>query len=466
MPKRNSLGKLEMSMSSDSVKKPLYRRPLFWVVCLILLPVAVYGTMWASTAWSVNQKLDELRAAGLPTNTSELNDFYVVPEGQTDTTEIWMAAIRSVAVLVEEPAAERLPFIGRGEPPVATEDWPELSAAREFLASATDQLALIHEAASAGGAVRFPVDFSAGVATDLPNTELSRSVVRLLVLDAHVNARGGNAEIALQDIIAVFTLSDILQSEPSLLSQLFRLANYSTGCHAVQNILPVCDWNDSQLARLQSAISIADFKHSLQNAMLGERAIVLSAIDESPLMFLHPSNKKQALELFERTTEAADLSWSQSIEHHKNVAAVQSKNKTGWIRLSTLVADLLAPATARVTTSMTRAAGKQNSAITAIAVVRYRLQNGSLPEVLTALVPEQFPAGTAPLSQWMTDPFNDETLRYSKSDKAVTIYSVGSNRTDDDGDLEAERATPLDVGVRLTLQRPDQGSGTTAPAER
>jgi len=45
---------------------------------------------------TADRQLAEIRAAGLPTNAAELNDFYRVPDDVTDTTDLWVAATRSV----------------------------------------------------------------------------------------------------------------------------------------------------------------------------------------------------------------------------------------------------------------------------------------------------------------------------------------------------------------------------------
>ncbi len=76
-----------------------------------------------------------------------------------------------------------------------------------------------------------------------------------------------------------------------------------------------------------------------------------------------------------------------------------------------------------------------DAARTGLAVERYRLAKGRLPETLTDLVPEYL--GSVPL-----DPFDGAALRYQPLAKGFVVYSVGRDGWDDGGlrpDLARER---------------------------
>lgn len=62
----------------------------------------------------------------------------------------------------------------------------------------------------------------------------------------------------------------------------------------------------------------------------------------------------------------------------------------------------------------------------AVAVERFRLDHGKLPDSLGDLVPNYLHA--IPL-----DPFNDQPLRYGRTDNGFVAYSVGTNLIDDQG---------------------------------
>ena len=61
-----------------------------------------------------------------------------------------------------------------------------------------------------------------------------------------------------------------------------------------------------------------------------------------------------------------------------------------------------------------------------LAIERYRLANGKLPDQLTDLVPTFLPSVP-------TDPFDGKPLRYKTLPKGYVVYSVGDDREDNGG---------------------------------
>jgi len=75
-----------------------------------------------------------------------------------------------------------------------------------------------------------------------------------------------------------------------------------------------------------------------------------------------------------------------------------------------------------------------------LAIQRYRLATGNLPDTLDALVPTYIDAVPE-------DPFDGRTLRYEKLETGFVVYSVGEDRRDDGG-----------------KERLPRGKGTKAPS--
>lgn len=61
-----------------------------------------------------------------------------------------------------------------------------------------------------------------------------------------------------------------------------------------------------------------------------------------------------------------------------------------------------------------------------LAVERYRLARGALPETLRDLVPTYIP-------DVPSDPFDGKPLRYKRLERGYVIYSVGPDGNDDGG---------------------------------
>lgn len=82
-----------------------------------------------------------------------------------------------------------------------------------------------------------------------------------------------------------------------------------------------------------------------------------------------------------------------------------------------------------------------------LAVERFRRQHGCLPDTLDATVPAYLP-------EVPVDPFSGGPLKYLVAERAFTVYSVGENRTDDQGSaalwrFENERPKKQDIGFRI-----------------
>ena len=138
---------------------------LLGLAVLLGVGVALIGIPWYRTAARVSAELAALKAQGLPTTAAEVNDFYRVPEGVTDTTELWLAANTAVKSANLNSLGADLPIVGNGPTPIPPPgaSWPELEASRALVERLSGPFAAIRRAAAAGGQVRFPVDFSAGL---------------------------------------------------------------------------------------------------------------------------------------------------------------------------------------------------------------------------------------------------------------------------------------------------------------
>ena len=103
---------------SEDDSRPFYRRRLFqFVAGVFLLAIGAVTVAWLVRKSEVDSRLAALRAQGQPTTVSELNDFYRVPDGVADTTDLWVMAIDSAASANLSVQTADLPFVGKGNPP-------------------------------------------------------------------------------------------------------------------------------------------------------------------------------------------------------------------------------------------------------------------------------------------------------------------------------------------------------------
>lgn len=121
-----------------------------------------------------------LRASGSPLSGEELNDFYRVPAGETDTTQLWLNATRQVETDAFNQKVIRLPMFGPGPmPALPGVEWPQLDECRTALTTTLGaEMKAVRIAVAAGGRVRFPVDFRDGVGAELTDTARMRFLIR------------------------------------------------------------------------------------------------------------------------------------------------------------------------------------------------------------------------------------------------------------------------------------------------
>lgn len=422
-----------------------------WVMFLIVvwLPIliafGIFCLWWWNTSSAVSEKLAELRAAELPTNLRELNEFYQVPDGVEDKTNLWTAAFDSIERADLRTRGQGLPFIGIDASPVPPlgEIWPQLEAAQTLLEELQPEMQIIHAAGASSGRYR---SLERQTLFDLRHDlHLAGDAARLLQLDAHVAAHLQDDTRVLQDLRSLLSLRDALCGEVTLLGLHVCNAFHAQGCVLIEEFLPHLDWRDSELVELQEMLRTADFQQNLLIALQGERSLSLTEADQFPF-FVSP-NKLEVLKTYDRVFNATANSPLEAIHEIRTmddeVDAISDNDPrifSQFVAASTVVSMKYGILSALQQTV------RQRSLIAILAAQRHRLRHGELPNSLAEIDEDLL---TLPVESFI-DPFTGEALRFKNADVGITIYSVGSNLVDDDGSCEIpERGDSLDIGATL-----------------
>ena len=441
---------------SDSSPRSLRRR-IWLIIGIVVAGLIAAGLFWLFDTSALDRELATLRSQGLPTNATELNAFYSVPAGVTDTTELWIEAVSAVTAANINQRAAQLPVVGTGPTPVPEpgNEWAEQEACRSVLKQLNQEFQEILHAADAGGMARFPVDFSGGANTLLPHAQETRTISRLLTLDAHVHAHDGEYQQVLRDVTAIFAVSDALSGEPTLISQLVRIAVHSSGCHLAVQMLSYSRWNEEELTNLQMAIGNARFRQEMLNAFHGERVIFLTSggvgsLSVGTVVLFRDANALKALELFRLSTDGLAESWPEALRKQQEIdTQIKTMAGSALSKLKYMTVMLMFPSVRPGVIAGARAEARQNCAIAIIAAQRYRQQHGKLPKSL-ADISAMIPGDPDERSSRLTDPFDGLPLRFKSEDNRLLIYSVGDNMTDDGGILDGE-GFPLEGDLGYTI---------------
>ena len=240
---------------------------------------------WRSAAKSdVEAKLAEIRAAGRPAGGEEANEFYRLPDGVADTTDLWLEAVEPFDGSTFDAEVEDLPFVGSSEDevPPPGQPWDKLDAAEAILAKYAPSLDLMHEAAAKQGAARFPVDFNEGYLIILEHVDMLRKGTQMFQLEARVAAHRGDAAAVADSLFAIHEAGESLRFEPIMVSHLVRAAMAGVVCEELNALLPHVDFSDAQLQSLGTELADVEFHPGVHRAIIGERGIGIE-------VFLNPA---------------------------------------------------------------------------------------------------------------------------------------------------------------------------------
>jgi len=413
----------------------------------LLMLVSCLGVVgWRSAAARrADNMLAEISERGEPVTAAELNAYYVLADGTVDTTELWVAAMAPLDGAAFSADAGDLPVVGtsNAEIPPPGQPWAELEDVEALLAKYAQTMEQLHRAADQGGAARYDLNFEDGFAMLLEHVQTLRGGARMLSLEAHVRAHRGDSHGAAESLHAINMLGKSLEHEPVMVSQLVRIAVGGVSTDLFRRLLPQVEFSDADLQRLSEDYRATRYNEGFRRSLLGERTVGIQAFrnpagDEAvggelphPLLGLNPNEDLcQYLALMEKMLAAAQKPTPQARKDlgqvKQDLAAVSSSPLS---RIRYPLTTLLLPALDAALEAAARGNGLNDSAITAIAIERYRRDRGQIPDDLQQLVPDFLPAVP-------TDPYDGKPIRYVVKEDEYLIYCIGRDDVDDGGQGE------------------------------
>jgi hypothetical protein len=423
------------------------------VVAMILLVVAL-GWSWYLVANGRAQKelaAEEarIRARGIALTTVELNEKYQALPGDFDAGRDLIAALAvssdpNVAKLVKP-----LPIVGEGpDIPALIEDWPLQAGTEEYLAMHARFLALIEEHTAKKTNVRYAVDLTPGVYTQLHHVQTLRHGSRVLTLQMHVDLRHGRIDEAIGRIEQDVFLAETLRNEPFLVAQLVRIAIIGIGLNNLKYLLENATLTDEQLARLQLVFRQVDMQQGLDTGFQGELAMgytatswpigpLMSGAAQSPLSNeeiarlakqprRNPADAALMLKFYRRLLEAGDESLAQASDEADAIGDEMLQLQGSHRKVFYMHTLLTFPAVKSGINAFQRTSASCQAADTCLAALRFRQAKQQWPDTLAQLVPEYLPAIP-------TDPYTGKPMVFKATDQEFKVYALGENKTDDGG---------------------------------
>ena len=300
----------------------------------------------------------------------------------------------------------------------------------------------------------------------MPDLSNIRVGAFLLKLEAILHAENGKPEEVVDSIESTFGLANSLSKEPILVSQLVRIACQALAVSALEHAINRTEFTDEQLVELSQVIVSAEDASAMSRAFVGERCAglsifktpspkILKLIDggSSSLGVVGIALYKFAgladmdaaiyLDIMNDYVEVFKLP---SEQRQKAAGDINARyEKTSKIHI---LMNMIMPALSRVTAIDVRNVAQLHTARVGLAVQRYRLATGNLPDALADLVP-------AYLDAVPKDPFDGKELKYKKLETGFVVYSIGEDGSDDGGKERPRERTspPAQWDVTFIVQR-------------
>lgn len=454
-----------MSMTAPLTRRRLWMRLRFPVGLLLTIGVGLLGCAWL-LARNLQAAINDLDRREPGWNTI-LNEPRTVPVDQNAalrvidgarkikrTTLAWGSAAEGLGLAAFGREAEQnLDRIGAAHL-LSPMQFQETRSALNLGADALRDVRSIDRLPDG----RFPIGWSDdGYQRIVENVEAARMITLLLRYDSLVQAQEGNLSGALHACRLALLAGQAIGDEPSL-AQRERIWCRRNAMQILLRTLAQGEAADTDLAAVQSMLVAEEKQPLLVWALRGERANLhrqALAIESGAKTWFAGARKPPAAgalnsvmrvalqlphaELLEYMTELIDMAEVPISQQGAAFAEIQWRFKEKpWSEWMTRHWQM-----ERTIGFFQRSQTYLRCCEAMIAVERFRRQNQRWPQALTELVPRF-------LTELPRDPFDDQPLRFLRTNDGVIIYSIGPDQKDNGGTLTDNPASNgVDVGTQL-----------------
>jgi hypothetical protein len=396
-----------------------------------------------------HQRIEAIRAAGYPATPKEHDAWYVWSQSGENAAH-WI--LGAAAMHQESPQEDRsrlqrlLSLQDRARPHPAEPLTPELMNLLESYLRTNAQAVESLHGATVIQECRYPMDLSDGPRTAMPHIPEVSKCVRLLCLEAILQAEQGDPNRATEAITSAVHVAESLAEEPVMISHMLRLSGLLSAAAALERFLNRVEPTNRQLEALDRALRRPNLRQGLLRALVGDRSMMYplfdrpQALDRQVFDHLPPGSLLEAycalglaaregaiyLDFAQERIRIAQLPVSQYR------AAIEAAERRHLRSRRGFLLSQIGHASGIMSQEAFYVAGLETARV-ALAVERYRRAQGELPETPDQLVPGY-------LAALPEDPFDGKPLRYTRRDRGYVVYSVGEDARDDGGKPPAEAA--------------------------
>jgi hypothetical protein len=432
----------DISEPGRTVPRKKRKLKISHIFLLLFLVAAVAFTLFRlNLKKKLRARIEAIHTAGYPVTNEELDKWYSIPDDVDNAAYIILDAFD----YYREPRDRKLlPVVGEAELPARTEPLPEEMGdlIAKYLSDNKQALELLHEASILEHG-RYPIDLSIYSEISFSHLADIRRCAFLLELEAIYSAENNEQDMAVKSLKSIFGVARSLANEPMAVSQLVRIACQGLAVSSLEHVVNRTYLNDEQLAELYQVITGSQIQSisGMSRAFAGERCVFItvfvqrtsenfnttSRVHNTPIIQLYKAvglcdiDTMIYLDTIDEYVEVLKLP---PYQQQKATNHIDSKIR-GISKIHILLYNSI-PAFSRIITINIRNIAGLRTAQAALAIQRYRLAKGELPDQLNDLVPNYLDAVPA-------DPFDGKELRYRKLDRGFVVYSIGEDLRDDGG---------------------------------
>ncbi len=399
------------------------------ILLIIVVAASLVSLYFATRQGTVERRLAALRAAGYPTSLAEWGESHKLGEGVRNAADVYKEAF---SLLTSPPEEANVPILGRDGLPETGAVWPEdmVQDVAACLAGNRPCLDRLHAAAEIEDCW-----YDWEYFTGLPILQGVRDCGRLLDLEMLYHAQKGDASAVVASFRAGLRLADSVRNEPMLLPHLgARMPCTGLLLSGLAWALSATTFTDEQLQEMDGVLGQTALQWDFTHVLAGERCWLIEMcrdpqlygtnVGQGAILDSSLVKKDGLLDLLDYMADCIEASKLPPTQRLARFRAIDDRAQRlpFWhfvIRRSqpscggTAILDLRLPA-------------HLDLARTAIAVERYRLAMGGVPEQLDQLVPRY-------LKEVPLDPFDGKPLRYKRTEPGYLVYCILEDGQDNGG---------------------------------
>lgn len=441
----------------------------WWILaCFAFLPF-LWGVVFQfSYRAKFNRRVEILASKGFPVSLEDLEKAHVLPAGVQNAADIYLEAFS----YYQEPDELEYPYLPiRGDfiPPDDKSLYPQqvMKAIESSVIRNQKMLDMLEQAAAIEYCLwphefdtledlYFPEDYSGGIVR----------AAMLLCEHSLYDAQRRKTDQFANHFQTLKALSNSLSQNPILNDYLIAIRIKSIAAQVLEEVLNRVEMSDTELRSLRRQFLEMQDVTGYYHAMLNARCVVIVEY-RLPLREYFEGTSyslrlKRSLYLLSGMAQKDKLTGLDFYDLFLQTGQCPPEQLPGMIEkimrkfeaysaVHLYLNDLYNPA--EIAQKSLQTLGRLRCAETALAVERYRLAKGELPESLEDLVPVFM--SVVPL-----DPFDGEPLRYIRRDEGgYTLYCIGDDWVDNGGLSQSQmaeqtgEADPEDYDWPFTVRR-------------